>query len=855
MLPAEAPVMIVGGGPTGLLLARLLERQGLAPLVVERRAGPLRAPAAHVVNARSFEILRAAGIDGAALERAAVPPEDGGFVDWVTRLGGRRIGRLPFERQGDDQLTVTPTPLRNLSQNKLEPILADALEGPVHWRWEWESAEQDAKGVVSRCRHRETGEVAQVRARYLVAADGAGSRVRKSLGIEPVGPDKLQTFVMIHFEASLRERLGTPPGLLVFVCDPEATGVFVVHDLDRESVFMLGYDDAKESLEDYPEARCERIVRSALEDPDLPLRIETVSTWAMTAQVAERYREGRIFLAGDAAHRFPPTGGLGLNSGIQDAHNLAWKLAAVVRGRTDDVLLDSYEAERRPVAQRNAEQSLGNALRLIQVPAALGLGDPGVPASRIEATLETPEGRARVDEAIATQAEHFDMPGLQLGFSYAVDAPSPDPRRFEPSGAPGARLPHAWLAEAAPQRSLLDLTPLDRFTLFTGPDDDAWRGRDRGARCRGRGRRRRAHRERAPRGRGALVRGDGPRFVRRAAGPPGSARRLARSQRRGRPRTPRGPGGGAARRSDRRERERLTLHEVRDQLRQSLGLVPTDEGLAVVDPAQLRPGHLGAEALGERRPEGAVVCAPGDQEGQLGRSQARGRRVRHLRPEAEQDLAKIPPDGAARGQRLAPAIDLVRIEFVRERAEHERQWPEGPDPQDPPQWPDRTRDVPDQVEVPEAPGREVVVHVAVRQHDATESFRRIRRHDLRDRAAGVVADERHVVQIECLHDVDDGARQARGREVGLGAGRQAMSAHRQGRQHAAETTREQRRHPIPVGRLGEHEMQEDERRPLTDVPHLDLAEVRLDSDGLRPVHGRTLRNRHTRSSSRDSECS
>jgi hypothetical protein len=247
--------------------------------------------------------------------------------------------------------------------------------------------------------------------------------------------------------------------VLSFVCDPTASGVFVVHDLDAEATFMVAYDAERESLADYDEARCAGLVRAALEDPGLAFRIETVSTWAMTAQVAERYRDGRIFLVGDSAHRFPPTGGLGLNTGVQDAHNLAWKLAFVAKGQASDSLLDSYEAERAPVAQNNANQSLKNALKLLEVPQALA--EPG--------------GRERVAAAIANQAEHFDMPGLQLGFSYAPGAALPEARRFEPSGEPGGRLPHAWIEENGVRRSLLDHVALDRFLLLAGPEGRVWR--------------------------------------------------------------------------------------------------------------------------------------------------------------------------------------------------------------------------------------------------------------------------------------------------------------------------------------------------------------------------------------------
>jgi 2,4-dichlorophenol 6-monooxygenase len=485
---AEVPVLVVGAGPVGAAAAILLEQQGLASLVVERRAGPQPAPAAHVVNGRTFEILRAAGVDPGPISAACKDPGDAGQVLWVTTLVGEELGRLPFERQGPDAEAYTPTPLRNLSQHRLEPILLDHARKrgvEVALRHEWESAQQDADGVVSRVRDLATGAVRTIRSRWLLAADGAGSRVRKALAIEPVGPPRLASFVMIHFEANLRPLVGHRPAVLYWTTQPGATGTFVAHDLDSTWVFMHAWDPERERAEDYTEERCAALVRAALGTDAADFRIRTIRPWHMSAQVAERYREGRIFLLGDAAHRFPPTGGLGLNTGVHDAHNLAWKLASVEAGRAGASLLDTYQSERRPVAQENADVSLRNALRLLEVPRALGAeGDPAGARARHDAVLADPAARARVRAAIANQAEHFDMLGLQLGFAYAAGALVPDGsprpalanpvREFVPDGRPGARLPHAWLDAGGPRRSTLDLLAPDRFTLIAGRAGGAW---------------------------------------------------------------------------------------------------------------------------------------------------------------------------------------------------------------------------------------------------------------------------------------------------------------------------------------------------------------------------------------------
>lgn len=482
VLHTDTTVLVVGAGPAGMTAALLLTRLGVACRIVERRATPQTAPAAHVVNARTFEVLRAAGVDMERIAAASQPPEDSGSVYWVTTLTGQTLGRLPFERQGEDLSTVTPTPLRNLSQHRLEPILADELRAAgvtVEYGHEWQSAAQDGDGVTSQVRDAATGAVVEVRSRWLLAADGAASPVRRMLGIAPIGPDRLQSFVMIHLDADFRAIVGDRRGVIYWTTSPEAMGTFVAHDIDRTWVFMHPFDPDTETAADYDEARCSAIVRRALGSDAHPFTVRTVRAWTMTAQVAERYREGRIFLVGDAAHRFPPTGGLGLNTGVQDVQNLAWKIAAVEAGWAPPALLDTYERERRPVAQRNADVSLQNAMRLMEVYQALASVDPSA------RTAGTVPPSAELTTAIANQAEHFDQLGLQLGFTYesgALVGGGGDPelgepssvREYRPSARPGARLPHAWVTREGRRVSSLDLVAADAFTLIVGRDGARW---------------------------------------------------------------------------------------------------------------------------------------------------------------------------------------------------------------------------------------------------------------------------------------------------------------------------------------------------------------------------------------------
>ena len=324
-----------------------------------------------------------------------------------------------------------------------------------------------------------TGEPIEIRSRYLLAADGAGSRVRKSLGIDMVGPAGLQSFVAIHFAADLRPLIADRLGVLHFVMDPAVRGTFIAHDIDREWVFMVAFDPNEETVEDYGPARCAQIVRDAAGHLDSDIEILGAGSWHMSAQVAERMRDGRIFLVGDAAHRFPPTGGLGLNTGVADAHGLAWKLDAVDDGWADEVILDTYQTERHPVAGLNCAQSTTNAFKMVTLIEALGLTSSPTTERMLE-TIADPTRAEQIAAAVADQATHFDMIGLQLGYVYddgalaRVGEPPPplqDPSRFEPDATVGARLPHAWTDDG---RSTLDLVEPGGLTLISLDAHDAW---------------------------------------------------------------------------------------------------------------------------------------------------------------------------------------------------------------------------------------------------------------------------------------------------------------------------------------------------------------------------------------------
>ena len=333
--------------------------------------------------------------------------------------------------------------------------------------------------MISEIVHLDTGETTRLRSRYVIGCDGAGSRVRKLLGIEMVGPPLIQCYLMIHFAANLRALTADRPAVLHFTLDPEAAGAFIAHDVESDWVFMHAIDPSTESVDDYDDDRCLDVVEKAA-GTRLDARIVGKGTWWMSSQTADSMGRGRIFLAGDSAHRFPPTGGLGLNSGVQDIHGLMWRIAAIVAGRASTALLDSYAIERIPVAQNNAHQSLTNAIKLVELPAALGI-DAEPTSERLQASLNDPTRADEIAAAVELQREHFDLFGLQLGYIYGEGALVPEgppaepgsPSDYKPTARPGARMPHAWVDETG-GRSTLDLVPIDRPVLFSFGDHDTW---------------------------------------------------------------------------------------------------------------------------------------------------------------------------------------------------------------------------------------------------------------------------------------------------------------------------------------------------------------------------------------------
>ena len=474
-------VLIVGAGPVGQLAALLLGHHGIPSMLVDKRMTTLNAPKAHAINARTLEICDSIGISAERLRGLGANANDGGEVRFVGTLTGTQFGCLPYERQDEGAFEATPYPLSNIPQPVFEEELSAHVSKDsgieIHRGVECKALQDFGDRVDAVLVTLGSGEEFTQSFSYVIAADGAGSKIRQSLGIEMEGPEALANYLMIHFSADLRALTEGRRGVLYFLFEPGVAGTLIAYDHSKSWVLMHPWNPDSENLEDYDDERCCELIEKAV-GHSLPVTsVKNVSPWAMTAQVAKQYRKGRIFLAGDAAHRIPPAGGLGINSGVGDVQNLAWKLAAILSDEAGDALLDTYEVERQPVARNNNEQSLANAMKIFELIVALHGTEPEKTADRYAAVSADPSAFPELVAAVAAQKPHFDSFDLQLGYRYAscaINDPAPIPELkdvsdYQPSWDAGAHFPHRWIKKNGQTLPLQALLSASRFTLLAGP--------------------------------------------------------------------------------------------------------------------------------------------------------------------------------------------------------------------------------------------------------------------------------------------------------------------------------------------------------------------------------------------------
>jgi 2-polyprenyl-6-methoxyphenol hydroxylase-like FAD-dependent oxidoreductase len=457
----DTPVLIVGGSLVGLSTAAFLGHRGVPSLVVERHVGTAIHPRAAAVSQRTMENYRAIGLEHEIEEAAELEFVQNGAIMSVESLAGKEIDYY-FRNVNDGVEGLSPSKRIFITQIGLEPILlehARAHGADVRYSSEVVDLEQDGDGVTATVRPRDGGDDTTVRARYVVAADGAHSPLRSSLGIGTLGHGSFSDSITIYFRANVLPLLGDRNLSVVYVFNPRLVGFFRF-SIDAQAGFLVVNATVDESGnrsvavgEDMSDDTCIAYVREALGAPDLAVQIENVQRWSATAEWAESLYSGRIFLAGDSAHVMPPTGGFGGNCGVQDAFDLAWKLQHVLDGIGGPELLDTYDAERRPVGAITTEQAYTRYV--LRLDPSLGKDDlmPIVTEPAIEL------GHRHLSPAVTLEED--DDGALWE-----------DPN--EPTGRPGLRTPHMEVERDGAMISTLDL-PSRGFTVLTGADGDAWR--------------------------------------------------------------------------------------------------------------------------------------------------------------------------------------------------------------------------------------------------------------------------------------------------------------------------------------------------------------------------------------------
>jgi 2-polyprenyl-6-methoxyphenol hydroxylase-like FAD-dependent oxidoreductase len=450
----DVPVLIVGGSLVGLSTALLLADRGVPSLTVERHPGTAIHPRAAMFNQRTIEIYRGLGLETEIVDASNLEFQQDGAIVSVESLAGREL-EYYFRNVNEGYEELSPSPRLFITQIGLEPILrrrAEERGARLEYSTELVSFEQDDDAVTALVRNRESGAERTVRASYVVAADGSKSPVRERLGIPLRGHPSFSKSVTIYFRADVKPLLGDRNLSVIYVFGPTLQGFFRF-SLAGDAGFLVvntttdaGGARNRDVWAGLDEDRCIAYVREALGAPGLGIEIENVQQWNACAEWAERFRDGRVFLAGDAAHNMPPTGGFGGNTGVADAHNLAWKLAFVLDGAAGPKLLDTYDAERRAVGELTTEQAY----------------------SRYVLRLDPELGKEDIQPFVAD-------PPIELGHRYRSTAviaeeeddgaPSEDPH--QPSGRPGTRAPHVELGDGSTLdlfgRGFVVLSPADRW--------------------------------------------------------------------------------------------------------------------------------------------------------------------------------------------------------------------------------------------------------------------------------------------------------------------------------------------------------------------------------------------------------
>ncbi|MGP3684369.1 FAD-dependent oxidoreductase [Streptomyces sp. IBSNAI002] len=464
----RVPVLIVGGSLVGLCTSLFLGRHGIRHMLVEKHAGTSMHPRGRGINVRTMELFRVAGVEDRIREAASVLADNHGILQGGSLTGEDQEWLFQEIDPGGALARFSPSAWCLCSQNDIEPVLmsvAPTLGADLRFSTELLSFDTDDTGVTAVVKNRDTGEHSTVRADYLVAADGPRSPVREQLGIGQTGHGDLFHNVSITFRSrGLAEVVGDRRFIVCYLTKPDADGALLpVDNLERWVFHAPWHPDRGETLEDFTDERCVEHIRRAVGAPGLDVEITGKAPWHAAERVAERYGSGRVFLAGDSAHEMSPTGAFGSNTGIQDAHNLAWKLAAVLNGAAGHRLLQSYEAERLPVARATSERASARS------------AEHSHPGYEPEPEPEPepapgPRGSGRPGGVLTVAMGYRYSVGAVLG----ADPEQPVvPERMRLAGDPGTRAPHMWLHGTGGRQSTVDL--YERSFVLLSSEGTPWR--------------------------------------------------------------------------------------------------------------------------------------------------------------------------------------------------------------------------------------------------------------------------------------------------------------------------------------------------------------------------------------------
>ncbi|MBV0912454.1 FAD-dependent oxidoreductase [Anianabacter salinae] len=506
MAEIETDVLIIGTGPAGSATAALLSSYGIENVAINRYRWLANTPRAHITNQRTMEVLRDLGRD--VENEAYLFATEGDLMGnnvFCESLAGEELGRMlswgnnPESRA--EHLRSSPCQMNDLPQTFMEPLLfktACSRGTQARMQTEYLSHVEDADGVTATCRDRLTGREFEIRSKYLVGADGGNSRVAETCGLPFEGQMGVGGSMNILFRADLSRFVAHRPSVLYWVMQPGANVGGIGMGLVRmvrpwnEWLIVWGYD-INEPAPEVDEALATEVARQLVGDPDLEIELLSASTWTVNNMFATHMQTDRVFIMGDAAHRHPPSNGLGSNTSIQDAYNLSWKLAHVLKGAAGPALLDSYSVERAPIARQivtRANQSIGEFGPIFEALGLTGSTDPEVMQQNMEKRGETGAAaeaqREALRQAIAFKKYEFDCHGVEMNQRYdsaaVVPDGQPDPGfakdaelHYQPTTWPGARLPHAWLFRRDGEKvSTLDLCGKGRWTILTGIGGEAW---------------------------------------------------------------------------------------------------------------------------------------------------------------------------------------------------------------------------------------------------------------------------------------------------------------------------------------------------------------------------------------------